>query len=101
MLRRVKVEGDFFHPRIPDGAIYVGRGTPNLPASPYANPYTVKKYGLPEALRLFRAHLDEHPELVAQARQDLTGSAFACWCKPDEDCHADIWIEYVARPEPA
>lgn len=55
--RRVKVTGDLFHGRIPDGAVYVGRGAPGLKASPYRNPYTVKRHGLDESRRLFRAYL--------------------------------------------
>ena len=47
MSRRVKVTGDLFHGRIPDGAVYVGRAAPGLRRSPYANPYPVKTYGLP------------------------------------------------------
>jgi hypothetical protein len=47
--RRVKVEGDLFHPRVPPGAIYVGRSGPGLPASKYANPFRLK-------LSLGRAH---------------------------------------------
>lgn len=44
MARRVKVQGDLFHGRLPlqaDGrpAVYVGRGAPGLPASIYANPF--------------------------------------------------------------
>lgn len=38
---RVKVGGDLFHPRVPDGAIYVGRQCPGLFASEFANPFKV------------------------------------------------------------
>lgn len=37
--RRVRVGGDLFHPRIPDGAVYVGRAGPNLRRSPFHNPF--------------------------------------------------------------
>lgn len=94
--RRVKVIGDLYHGHVPPGAVYVGRACPGLPASPYRNPYPIKNRGREEALRLFRRYLDEHPELVEQARRELAGHDLACWCKPDEPCHADIWLEILA-----
>ena len=36
--RRVRVLGDLYHGLIPEGAVYVGRAAPGLPASRYANP---------------------------------------------------------------
>jgi hypothetical protein len=40
------------HGRVPEGAIYIGRGAPGLPASPYANPDPVRVHGLEASLRL-------------------------------------------------
>jgi Domain of unknown function (DUF4326) len=97
--RRVKVDGDWFHPRVPEGAIYVGREMPYLRRSPYANPYSVKEHGREGALRLFREYLDQHPDLVDRARAELTGRALACWCKPGEACHVDVLIEYINEPD--
>lgn len=87
--RRVQVQGDLFHGRVPDGAVYVARAAPGLPASPYANPFPVRAHGLPEALRLYREHLAAHPGLVAAAAVDLAGRDYACWCPPDRACHGD------------
>ena len=98
--RRLQVAGDRFHPRIPAGAVYVGREAPYLPRSTYANPHTIGKpcracggatvHDRPRALRLFRRHLDQHPELVDQARVELAGRDLACWCRLDDACHADM-----------
>ena len=93
--RRVRVEGDLFHGRIPDGAVYVGRNAPHLPRSSYANPYPVKGLGAAESLRLYRAHLDRNPELIESARRDLAGCDLACWCPLDQPCHADILLEIL------
>lgn len=41
--RRVTVTGDLFHPVLPDGAVYVGRHTPGLLASPFANPFRLRR----------------------------------------------------------
>jgi hypothetical protein len=96
MSRRVKVTGDYFHGQIPDGAVYVSRAAPGLPQSPYANPYSLKKgYGLAESLRLYRLHAAGFD--LATLRQDLWGRDLACWCPPDQRCHADVLLE-LANP---
>jgi Domain of unknown function (DUF4326) len=40
--RRVRVEGSLYQPRIPPGAVYVGRSGPRRPASKFANPFRLK-----------------------------------------------------------
>ena len=62
----------------------------------WQNPYR-KVQPRTESLRLFREHLAEHPELVAEAKRELAGHKLACWCGPDELCHADIWLALVNR----
>jgi Domain of unknown function (DUF4326) len=73
--------------RKPPGAVVVARPTR------WGNPYQVATHGREQALALFRRHLADHPELVAAARRELAGKDLACWCKPGEACHADIWLE--------
>lgn len=41
--RRVKVTGDLFHGRVPDGAVYIGRPAVGLTGSPYRNMFTARK----------------------------------------------------------
>lgn len=90
---RVRVSGDLFHGVIPAGAIYVGRSAPGLKRSPYANPYSVKAYGLVESRRLFLEHT-----LPALDLAPLRGRDLACWCAPDAEwCHADDLIEAANR----
>jgi hypothetical protein len=48
-----------------------------------------------EALRLYAAHLDAHPELVAQAARVPATVAFACRCRLDEPCHVDLLLFQV------
>jgi hypothetical protein len=91
--RRVRVTGDLFHGRVPEGAVYVGRSAPGLRASPYANPYPVRVHGLAEASRLYLEYLASRPDLLAAAGRELAGKDLACWCplpaagEPDL-CHA-------------
>ncbi|MFF5261329.1 DUF4326 domain-containing protein [Actinomadura viridis] len=106
--RRVKVQGDLFHGRVPDGAVYVGRATPGLKASPYRNPHPVGKpcklcggavHTLDESLALYAADLDENPELLEQARRDLAGRDLCCWCKLTDPCHVDELLHRVNADE--
>ena len=97
--RRLKVEGDLYHGRVPGGAVYVGRAAPGLPASPFANPFSVKKYGRDEAVRRYRERLLDDPELVTRARAELAGKDLACWCHPADRCHADVLLDVANRRE--
>lgn len=94
-MKRVRVLGDLYHGRVPEGASYVGRAAPGLKASPFANPFTVKRHG-DDALRLYAEYLDAHPELVELARHELAGKDLACWCGPDRACHADELLRRLA-----
>lgn len=103
--KRVKVTGSYFRGQVPDGATYVGRAAPRLKGSPFNNPHTASPKGCgrcrglvhtrDEAISMFRRHLDEHPDLVEDARRILSGFDLACWCGPDEACHADVLIELI------
>src|ERR671910_1566768 len=73
--------------RKPSEAVVVSR------PSRWGNPYPVATFGRDQAVALFRRYLADHPELVEAARQELAGKDLACWCKPGELCHADIWLE--------
>jgi hypothetical protein len=109
MARRVKVEGDRYHARVPEGAVYVGRAAPGLKASPYSSPHSLGRRGCrvcgrvhdrAELIELYHVHLREHPELVEQARRELAGQDLACWCHLDQECHADVLLAVVAGQEP-
>lgn len=72
--------------RKPPDAVVVARPTR------WGNPFTVAEHGRPEAVRLYREWLASQPELVAAARSELAGRELACWCRPDELCHADVLL---------
>lgn len=95
--RRVRVLGDLYHGRVPDGAVYIGRQAPGLPRSPYANPHTVGAKGCracggrvhtrDEAVALYAGGLT--PELVERARREIGDADVACWCRVGDACHGD------------
>jgi hypothetical protein len=109
--RRVRVEGDLYHGRVPEGAVYVGRAAPGLPASPYANPHRLgKPCAVPEcagavhtrevAVSRYREDLRHRPDLVDGIRREITGRDVACWCKADEVCHGDVVLAVAAGEPP-
>ncbi|MFI7576295.1 DUF4326 domain-containing protein [Micromonospora sp. NPDC049497] len=93
--RRVRVQGDLYHPVVPPGAVYVGRQGFGLRRSPWANPFSVRKHDRAEALRLYRRWLVGQPALVDRARRELTGKQLACWCRVEDACHADVLADII------
>lgn len=79
--------------KLPEGARYVGR------PSRWGNPYKVKLHGRERALQLYRERVERlSPEARRIWLEPLRGAtALACYCKPDETCHADILIEYLEK----
>jgi hypothetical protein len=105
---RVRVIGDLYHGRIPDGAVYVGRAAPGLTASPYANRHRAgtcracrTEHDRAGAVAAHSRDLEARPQLVAAARRDLAGVNLACWCRLDaRPCHADVLLLVVAGSPP-
>jgi hypothetical protein len=105
--RRVRVAGDLFHGRVPAGAVYVGRGAPGLPASPYRNRHRAGpcrpcgvEHDRAGAVAAYARDLAARPALVAAARAERAGADLACWCRPGELCHADVLLSVVGGAEP-
>lgn len=102
--RRAQVTGSRYDSHLPAGAVWAMREAPGRARSPYANPHAVgvcKKtcrgavHDLGEALRLYAAHLDAHPEIVEQAAAEPEHVRFACRCPRDERCHVDVLLGRV------
>ena len=98
--------------RMPEGAVYVGRG------SQWGNPYRViqnppepgnMQFTPAQAVEHFRwfvGHINANPTkypdsplLHKHLRRDLRGKTLACWCANDQPCHADVLLE-IANKEP-
>lgn len=98
--------------RMPEGAVYVGRG------SKWGNPYKVGDES---------AFIGEHPVLglddpltqadasqlydmalqgghlsvaVWEVRDALAGKDLACWCRLDLPCHTDVLLDIANREQP-
>lgn len=104
--------------RMPEGAVYVGRGTP------WGNPARLKPHGAGwvleypsghrllcpterdarlRAVAVFTAWLTDpaQADLLQRARAELAGKPLACWCGLDQPCHADVLLEIVNMPQEA
>lgn len=96
--------------RMPDGAVYVGRG------SRWGNPYRWDKYpplvwwdgesqrvsiaerrrwavvDFKSSLAYGIGGLTNFPNLI-EVRSELVGHDLVCWCPLDQPCHADVLLE--------
>lgn len=79
--------------RMPKGAIYVGRPTK------WGNPYPLSGKLTDRSMRLtavemYKSWIEEqfesNPEMDIS---ELHGRDLACWCNPDQPCHADVLLE--------
>lgn len=72
--------------------IYIGRSCHyvGVNASIWANPYSVKKYGRDEALRLYRIHVEGK---LKDRLPELKGKTLGCWC------HGDVLLEMLDELE--
>lgn len=88
--------------RMPEGVIYVGRG------SKWGNPWIVDpSKATHPATNQYRATVEECVKLFRDLMycgyegeiEDLRGKDLACWCPLDQPCHADVLLEMANRVE--
>jgi hypothetical protein len=80
--------------RKPPGAVVVARPTR------WGNPFRVGVDGDRAAcVAAYRAALVAGRLAVSvdDVRRELAGRDLACWCPPDEPCHADVLLELANR----
>lgn len=99
---RLRVAGDLFHCRVPDGARYVGRAAPGLRRSRWANLHRVGycrvcdvDHDQAAAVRAYAAGITFGD--VVEIRRELSGTDLACWCKLGQPCHVDVLLEIANR----
>lgn len=80
--------------------VYCGR------PGPWGNPFssvhgTLAKFktkNRDDSVEQFAKWLRYQPALLARGIEELKGKRLACFCKPDEKCHVDVWVEAVEDP---
>jgi hypothetical protein len=78
--------------RKPEGVVFVGR------PSRWGNPFVIGRDG--DRAAVVEKHrawlLDPQRKMgptIAEIRRDLRGRDLACWCAPDQPCHAELLLE--------
>ena len=77
--------------------VYIGRrqwcAKEVFETSPWANPFSVTKWGRQGAINRYEEKLLSRPELLARL-PELKGKILACWCKP-KACHGDVLLRLI------
>lgn len=74
---------------IPPDAVYIGR------PSKWGNPFSIGKNGTrEEVIAKYSEWIHGEPELIEQARRELTGKTLVCFCSP-APCHGDVLQELI------
>ena len=77
------------------GNIYIGRNmtfyVKGTSKSIWANPYSVKKYGLENCLDLYEKYIRDN---LYDKLPELRDKTLGCWCKPNK-CHRDILLKLL------
>ena len=85
----------------PNTYVYIGRrqwcGKELFEASPWANYFSVKRYGRDEAIRRYEQKIRGKPELMSRLGE-LKGKTLACWCTPAA-CHGDVLVRLADEVE--
>lgn len=103
MAKRIKYKRGV---KLPAGAVYVGR--PTRWGNPYKigdpNPTLGEKYHQPmtreDVIGLYRNMCTgSAAQWQLAIIENLRGKDLACWCPPNEECHADILLEVANAPQ--
>ena len=80
-----------------ENTLYIGRNmnfyVKGALGSKWANPFSAKKFGREECLRLYEERIRQNEDLMGSL-DELRGKELGCWCKP-EGCHGDILIKLL------
>ena len=93
---RVRLQG--VARRLPDGWLYIGRGSSKygLEPSVWANAFRIGRDGdRGHCIELFRRHLRASPALLARLPEHR-GKKLACHCGMHEGCHGDVLVQEFA-----
>lgn len=94
--RKIK---DFEEWNSKSNTLYIGRNmnfyVKGAFESKWKNPFSVKKYGRDECLKMYEEYITGTPNLYNKL-SELKNMELGCWCKPDE-CHGDILIKLLNK----
>jgi len=87
--------------RMPENTVNVARG----PGRIWGNPFRIGDFGIQDAMAAverFQEWLDgrvtgPRPPSYSEIKVALRGKNLACWCKPDQPCHADVLLQFANK----
>ena len=77
--------------RLPDNTVNVTR------TSVYGNPYKIGLFTRDEVLTQYKEYLSNKLRLNPYFLDSLIGKVLACWCRLDQECHADIILQELSK----
>lgn len=82
------------------GRVFIGSGEAKhvfpYKGSEWANPFTVKEYGLDESLRLYEEYLTKKlgdPKMLKKFKELKEFEEIGCFCDPGDNCHRDVILK--------
>jgi len=77
--------------------VYIGRSMPNGERDlGWGNPFIIGRDGdRKQVVAKFREWFSKQPKLIERAKRELHGRILGCWCKENEECHGDVYIQFV------
>jgi hypothetical protein len=83
------------------GARQKAQTAPEKHGSQYGNPYEIGKDGSrDEVIAKHRANLESMPNLQGFIAPLRKFAYLSCWCKLDDKCHVDNYIELLKNAPP-
>lgn len=80
--------------RMPTNTVKVARPTK------WGNPFAVAGHGRAHAVHLYRGWLANQLAAGTLDLAELRGKSLACWCRLDQECHADVLLELANAEVP-
>lgn len=79
------------------GRIFVNKVYFKYDGSEWANPFTVKKYGLDKSIEMYKEYITEKikEDSIMFDLSKLKGKKLGCWCNAKDKCHVDILMEIM------
>lgn len=80
--------------------VYIGRGFRyhNVERSKWCNPYTVKRYGREQAIRLFERYITEgEGRYLLDCLHEISDKVICCHCEVNEFCHGDVLMKLASK----
>jgi hypothetical protein len=80
--------------RMPENTVSVAR------PSKWGNPFMIGRHAdtAREVVTMFRDWMKAPYQVKQPDPTELRGKNLACWCKPDQPCHADVLLELANQP---